>query len=89
MEPDLYKTHYCFNHCKNTILFVDDQVIIADSVDSLLRGVFTLQIQQNIYEWKYRQKKSEPMPLLQHQAKGKIIVDQKYLHVTSFRQLCS
>jgi len=40
----------------NCLLFADDQVIIADSEDNLQRGVFTLQNNKKIWEWKYYQK---------------------------------
>jgi len=37
-----------------TTLFADYQQIVADSEDSLQRGVLMLTTQQKILEWKYR-----------------------------------
>jgi len=41
---------------RNTFIFADDYVIIADSDYNLLGGVFTLQITTKMLEWKYYQK---------------------------------
>jgi hypothetical protein len=52
MEPDLQKMYYFTNHKKLTLLFANDQVIIAYLEDNLQRGVVTLQTKQKILEWK-------------------------------------
>jgi hypothetical protein len=64
----------------NTLLFADDQVIIADLEDNLQRGVFTVQNIAKKLGMEISPEKSETMAFLaQDQVRCKIIVDNKCL----------
>ena len=48
----------------NTLFFVDDQIIIADTEDNLQRGVFSLQNTTENFGMEMSSEKSETMALL-------------------------
>jgi hypothetical protein len=54
MEEDLHKGHYFINQYKYTLLFADDQDIIADLKDNLHYKTY-----KKIWEWKYHQKQNK------------------------------
>lgn len=71
----------------NTLLFANDQVIIAYSEDNLQRGVFTLQNKAKNCGVEKSPKKHETMAFLgEDKVRRKIIVDNKRLQqVESFK----
>jgi hypothetical protein len=76
------------NHYKNTILFTDNQVIIAVSEDNLWRGVFILQNIVKDFGMEISPEKSEMMAFLgQDPVSCKFIVDNKCLQVKNFKYL--
>jgi hypothetical protein len=78
-------------HIVQTLLFVDDQVIIADSEVNLQTGEFTFyNIQQKIFGMEISLEKLEMMAFLgQDPVRCKIVVHNNWLQkVENFKCLC-
>jgi hypothetical protein len=73
----------------NTILFVDDQVIIANSEDNLQRGVFTLNNTLNRFGMTISCKESKVMAFVgQEPVRSKITInDNIFKQVNEFKYL--
>jgi len=73
----------------NTLLFADDEVIIADSEYNLQRGVFTSQNIATIFGMEISPEKSEMVAFLgQDPVRCKIVMDNKCLQVKNLQYPC-